>query len=305
MGLVADVHRDQQRRQRPRPAGPSRARRRSPAAGPGCGRSAPPPGAWRPWSRRPTSTSSSSSCVEVAQRRRAHRVQRAHHGHAVGHHLLGLLGGRALRARPSSRVALPDTAAASGTVASTRIWPALSASFRLVRFSDWARNGTERNTIGPARGRLGVLEPLDVARRAPARAPCAAASSARPASREPITTGVPARREPQRQAEPERAGAADDRDGVHGRASTDSLPPAMRLEGRIALVTGGAGGIGAATCRAARGRGRARGRDRPRPRGRARAGRRDRRRRLRARRALHRVDRPARVERDSGRSTCS
>ena len=37
---------------------------------------------------------------------------------------------------PSERVALPLTAAASGTVQSTRIWPGRMTSRRLLRFSD-------------------------------------------------------------------------------------------------------------------------------------------------------------------------
>ena len=92
---------------------------------------------------------------------------------------------------PSSRVALPDTAAASGTVASTRIWPGSSAFLRFVRFSDWARKGTASSTIGPRRAASGFSSPsTDPSGTCSRTRP--AASSARPASRDPITTGTPA-----------------------------------------------------------------------------------------------------------------
>ena len=51
-----------------------------------------------------------------------------------------------------------------------------------------------------------------------------------------------------REAEAEVAGGAEDRDGV-GHAAAEYRFQRMRLEGRTALVTGGASGIGAATAR--------------------------------------------------------
>ena len=92
---------------------------------------------------------------------------------------------------PSRRVAFPDTAAASGTVASTRICPGWSASLRFVRFSDCARKGTARKTIGPRWAAAGFSSPSTCAPSTRSRT-LAAASSARPASREPIATGRPA-----------------------------------------------------------------------------------------------------------------
>ena len=64
-----------------------------------------------------------------------------------------------------------------------------------------------------------------------------AASSARPASREPITTGPPRRREPQGEAEAERAGAADDRDGVGCAHRPAAIGPLVQgeMECRAAL----------------------------------------------------------------------
>ena len=112
---------------------------------------------------------------------------------------------------PSDRVALPLTAAASGTVQSTRIWPGSSAPRRLLSVSDWARNGTVRKTIGPRRAAALVVEPLDrrlrdggadplgrlLGPRRLARADHDVEAGVRPANREPVA---------------ERAGAAEDRD---------------------------------------------------------------------------------------------
>ena len=107
---------------------------------------------------------------------------------------------------PSERVALPLTAAASGTVQSTRIWPGSSASRRLLRFSDWARKGTVRKTISPRFAASSLTQPLDLGAgdrladprrrllgalgRARAdhdrRRPACAQRSARPAPRAPV-----------------------------------------------------------------------------------------------------------------------
>ena len=112
---------------------------------------------------------------------------------------------------PSERVALPLTAAAVGTVQSTRSWPGSSASRRLLRFSDWARKGTVRKTIGPRRAASSLTRPST------------SASGPPPAARPAASVGPlgaagadhdrwPALRQAQRQAAAERAGAADDRD---------------------------------------------------------------------------------------------
>ena len=71
---------------------------------------------------------------------------------------------------PSIRVALPDTAAASGTVASTTSCPSRRCSLRLVSVSDWLRNGTHRNTTSRARGRGPVGVGLEASRPGPPRA---------------------------------------------------------------------------------------------------------------------------------------
>ena len=155
--------------------------------------------------------SSSKRVAEVAQQRRADGVQRRDHGHAVGGHLLGLLRRRAL---PDAelRVALPDTAAASGTVASTRSCPSRRAPLRFVSVSDWLRNGTHRTTVSARRRRLGVREPLDL-RLGDRRAGACAASAALPGVARAHDDGHAGAAPPHRQAEAERPGGADDRDG--------------------------------------------------------------------------------------------
>ena len=254
--LVADVDRDQQRRQR---LDQARRLERAGVHRPQAGDPADQLGdrcAWRPCGRR----------RPARPRRVGRRGRRASRASTVCSALTTVTPSGTISCAcsaaepwgtPSSRVALPETAAASGTVASTRIWPGCSAPLRLVRFSDWARNG---------HGQEDDLGRASRPRRSPARRRAAfetrsrtraAASSARPASREPITTGLAGARQPQRQAEAQRAGAADDRDrvesGARGAATLARRPARigcapMRFEGKVALVTGGAGGIGAATC---------------------------------------------------------
>ena len=93
---------------------------------------------------------------------------------------------------PSTRVALPPTAAARGTVASTRSWPSLRTGARLPRFSAWLRKGTHRKTVSARFAASGFSTPSNV----PPGTRCAAlaaASAARSAAREPMTTGVPSR----------------------------------------------------------------------------------------------------------------
>jgi hypothetical protein len=86
---------------------------------------------------------------------------------------------------------LPDTAAASGTVASTRIWPGWSAVFRFVRFSDCARNGTDSTTIGPRVTASVFTSPSTSADGTRSRS-FSALSAAASGRRDPITTGTPA-----------------------------------------------------------------------------------------------------------------
>src|ERR1700727_740645 len=93
---------------------------------------------------------------------------------------------------PSIRVALPLTAAASGTVASIKSCPGFSTSFKFVSVSEWLRNGTLRITISVERAASPFSAPEQEAPGTVSRAR-PAASSARPASREPITIGTPVR----------------------------------------------------------------------------------------------------------------
>ncbi len=100
---------------------------------------------------------------------------------------------------PSIRVALPLTAAASGTLASISSCPARRAPFKLVRVSDWLRNGTLRITVSARATASAFASPANDPSPTAARAR-STVSAARAASREPITTGTPAR--PSRRASP-------------------------------------------------------------------------------------------------------
>src|SRR5680860_1337388 len=147
---------------------------------------------------------------------------------------------------PSVRVAVPLTAAASGTVQSTRICPGRSAPRRLLRFSDWARKGTVRKTTS-ARCAASSLSSPSTAAPGTASRSFAAASSARSTEREPSTTGRPA--SAQRSARPAPRAPVPPTIGIgSGSFKTRGVyaHPPMRLEGRKALVTGAAKGIGAA-----------------------------------------------------------
>ena len=62
---------------------------------------------------------------------------------------------------PSMRVALPLTAAASGTVASISSLPGASASLRLVSVSEWLRNGTLRTTVSALRAASAFSRPVN------------------------------------------------------------------------------------------------------------------------------------------------
>ena len=117
---------------------------------------------------------------------------------------------------PSMRVALPATAAASGTVASISSCPALSASWMLASVSDWLRKGTLRITISAARAASRVVEPAESAvghePRARSAVSAARAGVAR-ADRDRHAGARQAHREP----EAERAGGADHRDRLDAR----------------------------------------------------------------------------------------
>src|SRR6478672_12880373 len=147
---------------------------------------------------------------------------------------------------PSVRVALPLTAAAVGTVQSTRSCPSSRPSRRLLRFSDWALNGTARKTIGPRRAASTLTDPSALAP-GTARTRRSTASWARSALREPITTDSPARA--RRIASPQPRAPVPPTMGIGSDMPAQHMLRRMRLEGRRALVTGGASGIGAAISR--------------------------------------------------------
>ena len=133
---------------------------------------------------------------------------------------------------PSERVALPLTAAASGTVQSTSSWPGRSDSRRLLRFSDWARNGTVRKTTSARPAASSLTRPSTSALGTRSFS-FAAASAARSGEREPITIEAPAVAQRKRQPGAQRTGAADDRDrllGVRHRAGSLGTDPHMLRE---------------------------------------------------------------------------
>ena len=82
----------------------------------------------------------------IAQQVGAQRVQAAHHGHPVRHHLLGLRRGLG---DPEQARGLAGHGGSQRDGGVHQDSPPLSAFFRLVRFSDWARKGTQRKTSGP------------------------------------------------------------------------------------------------------------------------------------------------------------
>ena len=173
-------------------------------------------------------------------------MERAHDLDALGHHLLRLLAGRALRHAEQAR-GLAGHRGRERHGGVHQDLPGWSAFFRFVRFSDWARNGTDSTTIGPRVTASAFSSPST----------CASGTCSRSAVRG-LGRGVGAARadhdghirlrEPQREAEAERAGGADDRHGFHAQPRY-RVRSRMRLEGKTALVTGGGSGIGAATCR--------------------------------------------------------
>ena len=58
---------------------------------------------------------------------------------------------------------MPETAAASGTVASTTTWPSRSVSLRFVSVSDWLRNGTQSTTTSAAAAASALAAGVNVA----------------------------------------------------------------------------------------------------------------------------------------------
>ena len=94
---------------------------------------------------------------------------------------------------PSMRVALPPTAAASGTVASISSWPGAQRLLEVGQRLGLAAEGHAEDTIGAAAAASAFSRPLNApsgTARARARGRLLGARSA---SREPITTGTPAR----------------------------------------------------------------------------------------------------------------
>ncbi len=184
--------------------------------------------------------------VGVGERRRADRVQGGDDGHPLGHHLLRLLGGRAL----------PD-AERAGRLAADRggerhraVDQDLARPQRLAQVVEVLRLGAEgdgeEDDLGLLGGLLVLAGPRPSAPGTFSRS-FAAASSARSAEREPSTIGAPALA--QRSARPAPRAPVPPMIGMVGSSATGRPVYAarrMRLEGRKALVTGGASGIGAA-----------------------------------------------------------
>src|SRR3954454_8824984 len=109
------------------------------------------------------------------------------------------------------RVARPETAAASGTVVSTTVWPSRSTPLRFVSVSDWLRNGTVRTTTSALVAASAFSAPAKLPPGTAARARRAAPpgpAAARGADDDRDAGPGPAHGE----AEPEGAGRADDGD---------------------------------------------------------------------------------------------
>ena len=148
------------------------------------------------------------------------------------------------------RVALPLTAAASGTVASISSLPGAERLFEVgQRLGVVAKGHAEDHRVGAACG-LGVVMAAERAvgdHRLRAFGSFLRARGVARADRDRHTGA----REPDGEPKAKRSGGADDRYGVGGRGwhRGEYRLRAMTLEGKIALVTGGASGIGAATAR--------------------------------------------------------
>jgi 2-hydroxycyclohexanecarboxyl-CoA dehydrogenase len=116
--------------------------------------------------------------------------------------------------------------------------------------SDWLRKGTLRMTVSTAATARAFSAPVKSPPETSER-PRSAASTARPSSREPITIGTPACPRRTAKPKPRAPDAPTIATGSVGEAVTaqEYRLTSMRFEGRTALVTGGASGIGAATAR--------------------------------------------------------
>ena len=229
-----------------------------------------------------------------------------------GHHLGRLLRGRAL---PDAEHPRRPAATRRRRAARSRrpaSWPSRRCSLRFVQGLGLVaeRHAQEHDARCARRPRRWRRPSKPRVRHALAQ-PRGGLLGARSASREPITTGDAGLPEAQREAEAERARAADDRDRCGLAART-----AARLVGSRRHAAGGTDrarhrrrlGHRGRHRAAAGGRGRARGGRRPRRGRRARVSRRDRRRRRRDGRRRHRLGRaPAwpRPWRRSAPSTCS
>ena len=180
-----------------------------------------------------TSTSSSSACSRSPHVGGADGVQRADHAHAVGHHLLGLLGGGALPHAEHARGAAAD----GGGQRHRRVDHELVLAQRALevgqRLGLVAEGDAEHDDLG-LRGRLGVLIALEMAvgqGRAGALGGLDGAGGIARAQDDGDAGAAPA----QRQAEAERAGGADDRNGlgqgrrVYVQVQVTQLPQSVRI----------------------------------------------------------------------------
>ena len=135
---------------------------------------------------------------------------------------------------PSTRVARPPTAAASGTVASTTSWCSRSAPLRLVSVSDWLRKGTQSTTTSAfaAASAFSIALEMAVGQGRPgALGGLGGPGGIARAEHDRHAGAAPA----QRQAEAERAGGTDDRNGlgqgrrVYVQVQVTQLPQSVRI----------------------------------------------------------------------------
>src|SRR3954471_4127954 len=186
--------------------------------------------------------------LEVGARRGAHRVQRADHPHAVGGHLLGLLGGRALPHAEHARGPAADGGGQRDRGIDEELVLAQRALEVGQRLGLVAEGDAEHDDPGLG-GRLGVLEALEAAvgqGRAGALGGLDGPVRVARAEHDGHAGAAPA----QRQAEAERTGGPDDGNGlaqgrrvyVHGcrvRPSTQRAHPRGRSSRRLPERAGG------------------------------------------------------------------